>query len=90
MYHYMKGNLAYHGYLSCLFVNFRLFDKFENWINAISQEVWRDMGLLEDSSSSEDEETGAEASGASAAVSSRSRALLPSYPHFLFLRRGDV
>ena len=90
MNHYIKGNLAYHGYLSCLFVNFRLFDEFENQINAISQEVWRDMSLLEDSSSGEDEETGAEASRASAAVPSRSRTLLPLYPHFLFLRRGDV
>ena len=69
---------------------FRLFDEFENQINTISQEVWRDMGLLEDSSSGEDEETGDEASGASASASSGSRALLPSYPHFIFLRRGDV
>ena len=48
------------------------------------------MGLLEDSSSGEDDETGTEAGGASAVALSRSRALLPLYPHFLFLRRGDV
>ena len=63
MNHSIKGNLAYYGYLSCLSVTFRLFDKFENQINAISQEVWRDMSLLEDSSSGEDEETGLRPAG---------------------------
>ena len=74
--------------LHCVLSIFRLFDKFKNKINAISQEVWRDMGLFEDSSSGEDEEVGAEAGGASASTPSRSRALLPTYPQFLFLRRG--
>ena len=87
---FSKGDLVCHDYLFYFSVNFRLFDEFENQINTISQEVWRDMGLLEDSSSGEDEETGGEASGASASASSGSRALLPSYPHFIFLRRGDV
>ena len=69
---------------------FRLFDEFENKINAISQEVWRDIGLFEDSSSGEDEEMEAEAGGASASAPSRLRVLLPTYPHFLFLRRVDM